>query len=130
MAYGGSKLPVIDEVRIRVSRRYFKCKLDCKLVDSHFIRPILGRRACNDMHLIDYHYNNALHKPETSTVPVNYVNNEPIAVTKESLITRFPKVFEDGVGLFAGEHHINIDVTLDAVQHAQCRVSVAMRPRL
>ena len=97
VAYGGSKLPVIGEVRIRVSRRDFKCKLDCKLVDSELIRPILGRRACIGMHLIEYHDNDALNKPETSTVPVYSVNNAPIAITKESLITRFPNVFEDGV---------------------------------
>ena len=70
VAYGGSKLPVIGEVRIRVSRRDFKCKLDCKLMDSDLIRPILGRRACIGMHLIEYHDNDALNKPETSTVPV------------------------------------------------------------
>ena len=130
VAYGGSKLPVIGEVRIRVSRRDFKCKLDCKLVDSDLIRPILGRRACIGMHLIEYHDNDALNKPETSTVPVYSVNNAPIAITKESLITRFPNVFEDGVGLLAGEHHINLDVTVDAVQHAPRRVPVAMRARL
>ena len=43
VAYGGSKWPVIGEVRISVSRKYFKCKLDCKLVDSDLIRPIVGR---------------------------------------------------------------------------------------
>ena len=130
MAYGGSKLSVIGEVRIRMSRRYFKCKLHCKLVDSDLIRPILGHRACIGMHLIEYHDNDALHKPEKSTVPVHSVNNAPIAVTKESLITRFPKVFEDGVGLLAGEHHINLDVTVDAVQHSPLRVPMAMRARL
>ena len=130
VAYEGSKLPVIGEVRIRVSRRDFKYKLDCKLVDSDLIRPILGRRACIGMHLIEYHDNDALNKPETSTVPVYSVNNAPIAITKESLITRFPNVFEDGVGLLAGEHHINLDVTVDAVQHAPRRVPVAMRARL
>ena len=129
VAYGGSRLPVIGEVRNRVSRRDFKCILDCKLVDRDLIRPILGRRACIGMHLIEYHDNDALHKPETSTVPVYSVNNAPIAITKESLITRFPNVFEDGVGLLAGKQHINLDVTVDAVQHAPRRVHVAMRAR-
>ena len=82
------------------------------------------------MPLIEYHDNDALNKPETSTVPVYSVNNAPIAITKESLITRFQNVFEDGVGLLAGEHHINLDVTVDAVQHAPRRVPVAMRARL
>ena len=82
------------------------------------------------MNLTEYHDNDALHQPETNTVPVYSVNNASIAITKESLITRFPKVFEDGVGLHAGEHHINLDVTVDAVQHAPRRVPVAMRAHL
>ena len=81
MAYGGSKLPVIGEVRISVSRRDFKCKLDCKLVDSDLIRPIVGRMAWIGMHLIEYYDNDALNKPETSTVPVYSVNNAPMATT-------------------------------------------------
>ena len=39
-------------------------------------------------------------------------------------------MFEDGIALLAGEHHINLDVTFDAVQHAPRRVLVAMRARL
>ena len=61
-------------------------------MDSDLIRPILGRRACIGMNLIEYHDNDALHQPETNTVPVYSVNNASIAITKESLITRFPKV--------------------------------------
>ena len=91
---------------------------------------MFGRRACIGMHFIKYHDNDAVNKPETSTVPVYYVNNAPIAITKESLITRFPNVFEDGVGLLAGKHHINLDATVDAVQHATRRVPVDMRARL
>ena len=34
--------------------------------------------------------------------------------------TRFPKVFEDGDGSLAGEHHINFDVTVDGVPHVPC----------
>ena len=41
-AYGGSKLSVVGQVRITVWRDDLKCKLDCKLVDSNTIRPILG----------------------------------------------------------------------------------------
>ena len=82
------------------------------------------------MHFIKYQDNDALNEPETSTVSVYYVNNAPIAITKESLITRFPNVFEDGVVLLAGKHHINLDATVEAVQHAPRRVPVAMRARL
>lgn len=44
-AYGGLRLPVVSQVVIQVWRDKFKCLLDCKLVDSKDIRPILGRKA-------------------------------------------------------------------------------------
>ena len=40
--YGGSQLPVIGQVTLRVCRDSFKCLLDCKLVDHKDIHPILG----------------------------------------------------------------------------------------
>ena len=43
-AYGGSKLTVVGQVRIRVWRDDFKCLLDCNLVESNVIRPLLGKR--------------------------------------------------------------------------------------
>ena len=49
VAYGGARLPVIGQVRIRVWRGDYKCLLDCKLVDSTAIRPLLGRKACVGM---------------------------------------------------------------------------------
>ena len=45
-AYGGSRLPVGGEVILKVSHDETKCKLNCKLVDSEDICPILGRKAC------------------------------------------------------------------------------------
>ena len=66
----------------------------------HYLFAFPGRPVHSDtnsaspgsigMHLIEYHDNDALNKPETSKVPVYSVNNAPIAITKESLITRFP----------------------------------------
>ena len=44
-AYGSSRLPVVGEVILKVSRDETKCKLNCKLVDSEDICPILGRKA-------------------------------------------------------------------------------------
>ena len=48
-AYGGSKLPVVGQVRISVWRDHLNCKLDCKLVDNNTIRPLLGTKACMSM---------------------------------------------------------------------------------
>ena len=44
-AYRGSRIPVGGEVILKVSHDETKCKLNCKLVDSEDIRPILGRKA-------------------------------------------------------------------------------------
>ena len=65
LAFGGSRLTVVGEVRVRVWRGDYKCILICKLVDSDNIRPILGRKACVGMKLIEYTDNDALHKPAT-----------------------------------------------------------------
>ena len=48
-AYGGSEIKVTGQVRLRVSRGDFKCRLDCKLVNQRGIRPLLGRKACLGM---------------------------------------------------------------------------------
>lgn len=46
VAYGGSKIPVVGEVQIHVSRGDYQCLLDCKLVDSTEIRPLaLGKKS-------------------------------------------------------------------------------------
>lgn len=59
-AYGGAPLPVVGMVLMRVWRGDYKCKLDCKLVDSDKIRPLLGRKACLGMNLITYRDNDAI----------------------------------------------------------------------
>ena len=53
VAYGGYKMPGVGLVRIRVWRGDYHCLVECKLVDSSTIRPILGRNACTAMHLIN-----------------------------------------------------------------------------
>ena len=130
VAYGGSKLPVIGHVRIRVSRRDYHCKLDCKLVNSDQIRPILGRKACIGMNLIEYHDNDELNQPEAHMTPVYAVSKVEMPMTRESVLAQFPKVFEDDVGLLAGEYHIKLDAAVDPVQHAPRRVLVAVEAKL
>ena len=46
VAYGGSKIKVVGRVSIRVWRNERSCLLDCRLVDSEEIRPILGIKSC------------------------------------------------------------------------------------
>ena len=60
-AYGGHALPV-GSVLLRVWRGNFRCKLDCKLVDSSQIRPLLGRKACLGMNIVSYLDNDKIHQ--------------------------------------------------------------------
>ena len=59
-AYGGSRLPVVGRVIISVWREGQRFKLDCKLVDNIDIRPILGRKACLGMNIIQNMVNDEL----------------------------------------------------------------------
>ena len=120
-AYGGSKLSVVGQVRITVWRDDLKCKLDCKLVDSNTIRPLLGRKACVGMKIIKYTDNDELNKPQTGSAPVYSLERTTmekvthVPITREALIEKYPDVFGDGVGKLAGEHHIRLDNTVDPV---------------
>lgn len=67
-AYGGSKGPVVGQERIAVWRDDYKCKLDCKLVDNNKLGPLLGRKACTGMKIIEYKDNDALIKLEETTM--------------------------------------------------------------
>ena len=128
-AYGGAPLPVVGMVLMRVWRGDYKCKLDCKLVDSDKIRPLLGRKACLGMNLITYRDNDAINKPETRDATVHAVKST-IPVSKEELIAKHPEVFKEGVGLLEGEYHIKVDPDVQPVQHAPRRVPVALRYQL
>ena len=98
----------------------YHCLLECKLVDSSTIRPILDRKACIGMKLIKYMDNDEVNKPIT-TAHIYVVNQELQQLTKDVLITKYPKVFDEG------ENHIKLDATIDPVQHAPRRVLVALR---
>ena len=128
-AYGGTTLPVVGQTRVRVWRGAFRCKLDCKLVDSPNIRPLLGRKACLGMNIVSYLDNDKIHKPITGDATV-YALNDPRPVSKEQLLKRHPNVFKEGVGRLEGEYHIRLNEAIDPVQHAPRRVPVAMRDRL
>ena len=125
-AYGGTTLPVVGKVLIRVWRGDFRCQLDCKLVDSTNIRPLLVRKACLGMKIVSYLDNDELNKPDTSDTAV-YILDGPSPVSKEQLIKKHPKVFSEGVGQLEGEYHIRLDPMIDPVQHAPRRVPVALR---
>ena len=128
-AYGGAELNVVGQVCIRVWRDDFHCKLDCKIVNNKGVRPLLGRKSCIGMNIVKYIDNDEIYKPFTGGANV-YVVNDDQTVTKDTLLTKFPDVFSEEVGMMEGEHHIRIDKNVDPVQHAPWRVPVTLRAKV
>ena len=130
-AYGGSRLPVVGQVIIPVWREGQRFKLDCKLVDNIDIRPILGRKACLGMNIIQYMDNDEIHKPKVGNAPVYTMTSASSSgLNRADLIRQFPRVFAEEVGQLEGEYHIKLDATISPVQHAPRRVPVALRDQL
>ena len=133
--YGGTSIPILGRVRLRVWRGDFRCLLDCNLVDSKKVRPVLGRKACLGMKIIKYLDNDQLNHPQTSDGDV-YAHDVPVlsaaepALSADQLVKKFPRVFGNGVGKLPGEYHMELDETVKPVQHPPRRVPVAIRERL
>ena len=81
-AYGDTSPPVVGTVLLRVWRGDYQCKLDCRLVDSPDIYPILGRKACVEMNIVAYMDNDALSKLNTDNVNVFALHTESPATPK------------------------------------------------
>ena len=125
-AYGGATLPVVGKVVLRVWRGRSKYRLECKLVDSRKIRPLLGRKACLGMSIIKYLDNDAIRKPVTGNAPV-YSLEAAQPVPLEQLEKKHPQVFGPGVGLLEGKYRIALDESVHPVQHPPRRVPVPLR---
>ena len=119
---------MVGEVRVRVWRGDYKCILICKQVDSDNIRPIMGRKACVGMTLIEYTDNDALHKPATGYAQVYAV--EGALISKVAITEKYATLFCDGITELEGAYRIRLDDAVDPIQHAPRRVSVALRDRL
>ena len=128
-AYGGTSLPVVGTVLLRVRHGNFRCLLDCKLVDRTDIRPLLGRKACVGMKIVSYLDNDELNKPEIGGAPV-YSVDESSPVSIQQLIEQYPTVFKEGVGRLEGQYHIRLDASVTPVQHSPQRVPVPLRAAL
>ena len=81
------------------------------------------------MHLVSYLDNDRIHKPPTGNSAV-FPIEDTSPISKEFLIKKYPNVFGEGVGLLEGEYHIQLKEDAVPVQHAPCRVPVALRDRL
>ncbi|XP_020616010.1 uncharacterized protein LOC110054021 [Orbicella faveolata] len=128
ISYGGTSIPILGRVRLRVWYGDFRCFLDCNLVDSKKVRPILGRRACLGMEIIKYLDNNQLNHPQTSDgdVYAHDAQTESL-LSADQLVKKFPRVFGDGVGKLPGEYHMELDETVKPIEHPPRRVPVATR---
>ena len=131
ISYGGTSIPILGKVHLCVWRGHFRCLLDCNLVDSKKVRPILGRKVCLGMNIIQYLDNDQLNRPQEFDGEV-YTLDVPASslVSADQLIKSFPRVFADGMGALAGEYHMVLDESARPVQHPPRRVPVAIRERL
>ncbi|PFX22432.1 Uncharacterized protein K02A2.6 [Stylophora pistillata] len=102
ISYGGTSIPILGRVRLRVWRGDFRCFLDCNLVDSK-------RTSEGDVYAHD-------------------APTEPV-LSADQLVKKFPRVFSDGVGKLPGEDHMELDEAVKPVQHPPRRVPVAIRER-
>ena len=127
-AYGGTTLPVVGQAVIEVERNNHSYDLECKLVDSTNIRPLLGRGACLNMNVVTYLDNDELSKPDTQDAEVFVIEDTTLSL--QQLVRKFPRVFKQGVGRLAGEYHIRLKDNANPVQHAPRRVPVALREQL
>ena len=104
--------------------------LNCQLVESEEIRPILGIKSCLAMNIIQYKDNDQLNKPKTDGSWVYAIEDLSPPVTKEELMLKFPDVFGEGLGQLDGQYTIRLDETVPPVQHAPRCIAVALRPQL
>ena len=128
-AYGGTTLPVVGTVAIRICQGANQYNLYCKIVNSTNIRPLVGRRACLQMRLVSYLDNDELNKPDTGNLPVFAVDVK-VADTVDQLIKQYPEVFGPGIGQLDGEYHIQVDDSYRPIQHVPRRVPVAIQEQL
>ena len=128
-AYGGQSIPVAGTDRLKVWCGDYQYKLDCKLVDSERIQPLLGRKACVGMKIIAYLDNDSMNSPDTKDAAVFAL--EVIHYTsKEHLLKQHPEVFEERVGMLKGEYHIRLGDDAIPIQHSPRRVPAALREQL
>ena len=130
-SYGGTSIPVLGKVPSRVWRGDFRCLLNCNLVESKRVWPIMVIKACLGMNIITYQDNDQLNRPQASKGGI-YTHDVRATspVSAYQLFRRFPRVFPDGVCALAGEYHMVLDKSARSVQHPPHRVPFAICERV
>ena len=129
IAHGGTTIPVVGTVLLRVQLGNLRCRLYCKLVHRTGLRPLLGRKACLGMQIVSYLDNDQLHKPNTGDATV-YTLEMAAPLSPEQLCKKYPMVFSGGVGLLEDVYHIRLDPAVEPVQHSPRRIPVPLRNSL
>ena len=120
---------MIGQVKLKVWRGNYSCFLMCNLVEGNSFRPILGRRACLGMKLVDVLDNDAMRPTSIEDKAAVYTTESP-PLSKEEIVMKFPEVFQEGIGLIEGEYNVKLDPAARPVQHAPRRVQVAIREKV
>ena len=131
ISYGGTSSPILGKVHLYVWRRDFRCLLDCNLVDSKKVRPILGRKVCLGMNIVQYLDKDQLNRRQEfdgEAYTHNVLASSPVSA--DQLIKSFPRVFANGIGALAGEYHMVLNESARPVQHPPHRVPGAICERL
>ena len=110
-AYGGSRLQFVGQVIIPSWREGERFKLNCKLVDSWDICPILRRKACLGMNIIQY-IDNKINNPEVGNAHIYTMTSTTSGLNTEELCKQFLQVFADEVDQLEGKYHIKLDAAV------------------
>ena len=97
-----------------MSRGDTRCTLRCILVDAE-VYPVLGRKACVGMKLIQVLDLDDVSRPNTGGHSVFAMGQHIKPLTKIRLEEQFPTVFADRVLILDGERHIRLDPSMDPV---------------
>ena len=77
ISYGGTSIPILGKVCLRVWRGDFRCLLDRNLVKSKRVRPILGRKECPRVNIIKCLDNDPLNRPQARHPMVKFIHMIP-----------------------------------------------------
>ena len=100
-------------------------------MDSLDIRPILGRKACIALGIVECVENDMINKPDTGSAEVfSRQDISKLVLTKADILRHFPEVFTEEVGQLSGEYNIKVNGTALPVQHPPRRVLVALHNKL
>ena len=130
-AYGQTGNRSAGRVRIQVWRGDLTTHLECELISGERFHSILGRQACIELEILEIKDNDKVNPVQCiQGQKIFATQKEHIPISKEGILKRYPKVFNDVVGRLSEGYKIRVDKSVVPVQHAPRRVPAALRARL